>query len=121
MDIFQAIKQRRTTHVFSKKKVSQEVIERSIVAANHAPCHRRNFPWRFISLGRKKRELLCKVQISLKFGDKPIDEFNCNKIKGKILNPSHLLVASQVCTDNKVQKLDPAGIAALNPMRQRHP
>ena len=106
MEINQAIKQRRTIHIFSKKRVPKEVIERSIVAANQAPCHRRTFPWRFTSLGIHKRELLCQLQLSLKFGDKSIDQFNIKKIKDKILNPSHLLVATQVCTDNQVQKLE---------------
>ena len=106
MEIFQAIKQRRTIHIFSKKSVPKDVIERSILAANQAPCHRRTFPWRFTSLGTHKRQLLCQLQLSLKFGDKPIDEFNLKKIKEKILNPSHLLVATQVSTDNQVQKLE---------------
>ena len=106
MEIGQAIKQRRTIHSFSNKKVPKEVIERSIHAANLAPCHRMTFPWRFTSLGIHKRELLFQLQLSLKFGDKPIDEFNCKKIKDKILNPSHLLVATQICTDNQVQKLE---------------
>ena len=106
MELFEAIKQRRTIHSFSKQKVPREVIERSIVAANFAPCHRRTFPWRFTILGINKRELLFQLQLSLKFGDKPIDEFNLQKIKDKILNPSHLLVTTQVCSDNPVQKLE---------------
>ena len=42
----------------------------------------------------------------MKFGDKPIDEFNLQKIKDKFLNPSHLLVTTQVCSDNQVQKFE---------------
>ncbi len=106
MEIAHAIRKRRTFHSFSNRKVAKEVIERSIHAANYAPCHRRTFPWRFTSLGMKKRELLYQLNLSLKFGDKPIDEFNCIKIKEKFLNPSHLIVATQVCTDNQVQKLE---------------
>ena len=106
MEIGQAIKRRRTIHNFSNKRVPQEVIKRSINAANQAPCHRMTFPWRFTSLGIHKRELLCQLQFSLKFGEKPIDEFNSQKIKDTILNPSHLLIATQVCTDNPVQKLE---------------
>ena len=79
MEIAEAIKQRRTIHMFSKKKVPKVVIERSILAANQAPCHRMTFPWRFTSLGIHKRELLCQLQFSLKFGDKLIDEFNLKK------------------------------------------
>ena len=106
MEIAQAIKQRRTIHIFSKTKVPKEVIERSILAANQAPCHRSTFPWRFTSLGMNKRALLCQLQLSLKFGDKPTDESSFKKIRDKMLNPSHLLIATQVCTDNQVQKLE---------------
>ena len=106
MEIAEAIKQRRTIHIFSEKKVPNEVIERSVLAANQAPCHRRTFPWRFTSIGMKKRELLCQLQLSLKFGDKPIDEFNCKKVQEKFLNPSHLLVVTQISTNDKVQKLE---------------
>tara|TARA_B100000579_G_scaffold435669_1_gene459528 strand:+ start:530 stop:1081 length:552 start_codon:yes stop_codon:yes gene_type:complete len=106
MEVAQAIKQRRTIHIYSKKRVPKDVIKRSIVAANQAPCHRRTFPWRFTSLGLNKRKLLCELQLSLKFGDKPIDEFEFKRIKEKFLNPSHLIVATQVCSDDSVQKLE---------------
>ena len=106
MEISQAIQQRRTIHVFSKKKVSKAIIERSIIAANQAPCHKMTFPWRFTSLGMNKRELLCQLMYSLKFGDNTIDEFNYKKIKDKFLNPSHLLVATQLCTEDQIQKLE---------------
>ncbi len=106
MEIAEAIKKRRTLHIFSKKSVPREVIEKSIFAANQAPCHRRTFPWRFTSIGIKKRELLYQLQLTLKFGDKTIDESSLKKIRDKMLNPSHLLIATQVCTDNQVQKLE---------------
>ena len=106
MEITQAIKKRRTIHIFTKKRVPKVVLERAIVAANQAPCHRMTFPWRFTSLGISKRELLFQLLLSLKFGDKQIDEIKFEKIKDKIFNPSHLLVASQVCSDNQVQKLE---------------
>tara|TARA_Y100001968_G_scaffold300069_1_gene311183 strand:+ start:1272 stop:1823 length:552 start_codon:yes stop_codon:yes gene_type:complete len=106
MEIVQAIKKRRTIHTFSNKKVPNEIIQRSIDAANHAPCHKMTFPWRFTSLGMNKRKLLCELQFSLKFGDKPNNESNFQIIKDKILNPSHLLVATQMCSDNQLQKLE---------------
>ena len=106
MDISEAIKKRRTLHIFSKKCVPNEVIEKSLVAANHAPCHKRTFPWRFTSIGLKKRELLYELQLTLKFGNKTIDESVQKKIRDKMLNPSHLLIATQLNTDNQVQKLE---------------
>ena len=104
MELSQAIIKRRTIHVFSKKKVPNYVIERAILAANKAPCHRMTFPWRFTSLGMKRRELLYQLQLSLKFGNNPVDEIISKKIKDKILNPSHLIIATQLFTNNQVQK-----------------
>ena len=104
MELSQAITQRRTIHIFSKKRVSRDIIERSILAANEAPCHRRTFPWRFTSLGMKKRELLYQLQLDLKFSDTPVEEVSSRKIREKYLNPSHLIVATQLFTNNNVQK-----------------
>ena len=104
MEISEAIKKRRTIHIFSKKIVPIEVVEKSIDAANQAPCHRKTFPWRFTRIGIKKRELLYQLQLTLKFGGEPINDSNLKKIRDKMLNPSHLLIASQLLTDNHVQK-----------------
>tara|TARA_Y100001968_G_C19351132_1_gene714691 strand:+ start:129 stop:680 length:552 start_codon:yes stop_codon:yes gene_type:complete len=106
MDVIQAIKERRTIHVFSKKTVPREIIERSIDAANHAPCHRMTFPWRFTSLGMNQRKQLFELQLKLKFGDKQIEAKNVAKIREKILNPSHLIIASQISSENTLQKLE---------------
>ena len=44
--------------------------------------------------------------MSLKFGDKPADEFSIKKIRDKILKPSHLIIATQICIEDQVQKLE---------------
>ena len=104
MEIVEAIRKRRTIHSFSDIRVSQSIIERSIDAANNAPCHRMTFPWRFRSIGLNKRKLLFQLQLQIKFGDQKRDEKREEKTRAKILNPSHLLIASQVFTNNKVQR-----------------
>ena len=106
MEIARAIQKRRTIHIFSKKSVPKEVVERSVVAANQAPCHKKTFPWRFTNIGIKKRELLYQLQLTLKFGEKEIDESSLKRTRNKMFNPSHLLIATQICTDNQVQKLE---------------
>ena len=106
MELVEAIQKRRTIHCFSNRIVPKGVIVRSVHAANLAPCHRATFPWRFTSLGINKRKLLCELQLSLKYGNNPISESNIKKIKDKILNPSHLLLATQVISDDHVQKLE---------------
>ena len=103
MEIMQAIKKRRTIHSFSDTRVPKEIIERSIDAANQAPCHRMTFPWRFTSIGKNKREIILELQLKIKFGDKQISQHNIEKTRAKMLNPSHLLIASQITTNNQVQ------------------
>ena len=106
MKATEAIISRRTIHTFSNEEVPREIIERSIDAANHAPCHRMTFPWRFTNLGKKQRELLFHLQVQIKLGGKSMEGQKVEKIRNKILTPSHLLVASQVSTNNELQKLE---------------
>ena len=105
MDIQEAIRSRRTIHSFSTGKVSEEIIDRAIVSANFAPCHRLSFPWRFTSLNVEKRKLLAELSLDMKFGRREIDQVTKAKVFAKILNPSHLLVASQILTDDLTSKI----------------
>ncbi|MFZ1323343.1 MAG: nitroreductase family protein [Ignavibacteria bacterium] len=55
MDLFDAIKNRRTTNTaFSDKKVSEEHLELLIRMASHSPSHFNSQPWRFIIIDDKK-------------------------------------------------------------------
>ncbi len=112
MDLHEAIKTRRTIHSFSTKQVQETIIERAIDAANQAPCHRHTFPWRFFSIDLKRRELLANLALELKFANRLVDEAIKEKVLQKILNPSHLLVASQVVNpDQKIRLEDYAACA----------
>ena len=110
METLQAIENRRTFHVFNNKKVPEEIVRKSVEAANQAPAHRLTFPWRFTKIGIKKREHLAQLALKIKYGeipaDKKIEEKEIEKEKAKILNPSHLLIASQVSANNPIQKLE---------------
>ena len=106
MDLQEAIKNRRTIHSFNTTKVPEIVIERAIDAANHAPCHRLTFPWRFTSVGKMDRELLAILALQLKFGIQKIESSVEAKINSKIMDPSHLLVASQISTNDPKSKLE---------------
>ena len=66
MDTEEAILRRRTIHSFENKKVSEDLILKGIKAANHAPCHKLTFPWRYYSIGTKKRKQLLELAIELK-------------------------------------------------------
>ncbi len=106
MELQLAIKNRRTIHSFNTLEVPESIIKRAIEAANYAPCHRLTFPWRFTNVKRVEREMLASLQLDLKFPKQVIKEAVKEKIKVKILNPSHLIVASQVITNGQERKLE---------------
>ena len=100
METKEAIFKRRTIHLFDKKKVSESIIENAIEAANQAPCHRLSFPWRFYSVGSKKRNQILELALDIKFKNQTIDDKSKNLFSKKYLNPSHLLLASQVLSED---------------------
>ena len=95
MDAQKAIFMRRTIHSFEKKRVSKNIIKNAIEAANQAPCHKLTYPWRFYSVGEKKRIQILDLAMEIKSKNKQLDDKLKNIIKEKFLNPSHLLIASQ--------------------------
>jgi len=104
MELKKAIFERRTIHLFDSSKVSEEIIEESIIAANQAPCHKLTFPWRFYSIGKEKRNEILKLAIEIKSEKALLDEHSLNLLRKKYLNPSHLLIASQVLNIDQVIK-----------------
>lgn len=55
MNIFEAIRSRRSIKAFTDRPVSREEIERLLEAAVQAPNHRMTQPWRFYVLGPEGR------------------------------------------------------------------
>jgi len=107
MDTKKAIFNRRTIHLFENKKVSENIIRDSIEAANQAPCHRFTFPWRFYSISLKKRLQILDLAIEIKSKKIQINESAENTIREKYLNPSHLLITSQILNKElTIQKED---------------
>ena len=104
MDAKKAIFNRRTIHFFENKKVSENIIRDSIEAANQAPCHRSTFPWRFYSVSLKKRKQILDLAIEIKSKKKRIDKNAENIIKEKYLNPSHLLITSQILNKEPISQ-----------------
>ena len=54
MDVFTAIKERRSCRNFSSEPVSEEALERILEAANWAPSPLNSQPWEFIVVTNKK-------------------------------------------------------------------
>tara|TARA_Y100001968_G_C19449726_1_gene767696 strand:+ start:3792 stop:4340 length:549 start_codon:yes stop_codon:yes gene_type:complete len=106
MQIQEAIVARRTIHSFNSKKVSPQIINRAIRAANYAPCHYLSFPWRFTSLDANKRDMIAELAIKIKFiklGENKKSEEN---IRSKIITSSHLIVVSQIVEDDPKKKIE---------------
>src|SRR5690348_12171987 len=55
MNVFDAIKNRRSIREFTEREVSQSTIEKLLDAAAQAPNHRMTQPWRFYVLGPTAR------------------------------------------------------------------
>ncbi len=106
MNVQDAIKNRRTIHSFNTKLVPEIIIERAIEAANYAPCHLHTFPWRFISIKQEKRQLLANEALDLKFQNHSLDAITKEKVLKKFLNPSHLIIASQVLNADAKRELE---------------
>jgi len=107
MDAKTAIFGRRTVHAFNSKKVPEKLIYDAINAANYAPCHKLTFPWRFYSISTLKRKEILELAIDMKSDKKSLNENSKKIIREKFLNPSHLIVSSQILNKDKfIEKED---------------
>tara|TARA_B100000900_G_C20517562_1_gene690751 strand:- start:382 stop:930 length:549 start_codon:yes stop_codon:yes gene_type:complete len=102
MDAKTAIFERRTIHAFNSKKVDEKLIFDAINAANQAPCHKLTFPWRFYSISSSKRNEILKLAIDIKNSQTLLNENSKKLIRNKFLNPSHLIVSSQILNKDKL-------------------
>jgi nitroreductase len=61
MDVFEAIKGRRTIRSFKRDRIPQEVLDQVFEAAMWAPSHGNVQPWEFVLVGPEAREKLLKI------------------------------------------------------------
>ena len=94
--VFDAIVARRTAHSFRTEPIPEDGMVRALEAANHAPCHRLTFPWRFIRVGARTRTALAEVAVAIKAAKRAVTAEEATRVAAKILDPPELLVACQV-------------------------
>ena len=117
MDLLTTIGSRRTIHKYIDKKVEEKIIKEALMAANLAPCHRLTFPWRFTGIKNKTRIKMAKYFAKNKLSD---SDYNNSELRNlhekKFLEPSHLIIASQVLSkDERTRKEDYAACScAIN-------
>ena len=102
MNVNPIFEQRRTVHEFKKQKVNDDIIDRALIAANLAPCHKLTFPWRYRDISVEKRKRIFEISLKLKSQKIKLSTSAETRLCGKMMNPSHMIVASQIKSSNPV-------------------
>ena len=102
MDVNPIFEQRRTVHKFKKEKVNDDIIDRALIAANLAPCHKLTFPWRYRDISVEKRNRIFEICLKLKSKKIKLSTSAETRLYDKMMNPSHMIVASQIKSSNPV-------------------
>ena len=102
MGVNPIFEQRRTGHDFKKQKVNDDIIDRALIAANLAPCHKLTFPWRYRDISVEKRKRIFEISFKLKSQKIKLSTSAETRLYDKMMNPSHMIVASQIKSSNPV-------------------
>ncbi len=95
---------RQTTHLFTTDSVDAAVIDRALLAAHHAPCHKLTWPWRFAVVGPDTRSQLADVAVRLKSTKGPLSPQQIAKIHNKVQAAGALIVVSQVLASDAFRR-----------------
>ncbi|MCH2162127.1 MAG: nitroreductase family protein [Phycisphaerales bacterium] len=87
---------RRTAHHYRSEPLPPGALERALLAANHAPCHKHTFPWRFTVIGPEARGFLANLSVEIKAAERSLSPEDAQRVRQKILAPPELVVASQL-------------------------
>jgi nitroreductase len=117
MDIFEAIKARRSMGLVKDEPVPKDVIEKILEAGNWAPSHHQTEPWRFYVLTGSGRNLLggALVEIAKENMESPESEESKEKLEktgGKPLRAPLIIAVAVEPNDNpKVIEIEEYGAA----------
>ncbi|MGD6801780.1 nitroreductase [Rossellomorea vietnamensis] len=106
MDIFEAIRTRRSMGLVKDEPVPEEVIHQLLEAGSWAPSHYRTEPWRFFVLTGEGRKPLGSVlaEIAKESMDDPSSETNQKKLEKTLVKPYRapliITVAVEPSTDH---------------------
>lgn len=112
MDIFEAIRTRRTIGKVKDDKVEKKLIETILEAGNWAPSHHRTEPWRYFVLTGEGRRPLGRTlsEIAKESMDDPESEENRMKLKNAEKKPFRapviIAVAVEPTVNEKVIELE---------------
>ncbi len=112
MDIFEAIKNRRSIGKVKQDAIPKEYIEKILEAATYAPNHHRTEPWRFFVVEGAARERLGEVFATIvteQESDHQSDEFQVKLAKAKrnpLRAPIIIAVGVEPSSEKKVIRLE---------------
>ena len=106
MQVDEAIRKRRTIHLFEDRLVDENLIIKAINSANFAPCHKLSFPWRFIDVSNPVRKLIIDQVIKIKSIKRKLDDNEISNINSKYLKPSHLIILVQSLVNSPGSRLE---------------
>lgn len=112
MDAHAALLGRRTVAAFTDEVVPDDVLDRALVAAHHAPNHRLTWPWRLLILGPATRARLAEIAVNLKSAQAPLAPETADAIRRGFSTPGALIgVARRLHPDAAVQREDLQAVA----------
>ena len=112
MSIYDLLISRRTIHQYQTHPAVTELLFKALEVAVHAPNHHHTQPWRFTIVGEKVRKELMGLAQKIKSETKELSPGELKALTHKFMNPSHLIILSQVKSIDPLQsKEDYAAIA----------
>ena len=96
LNAYDSIIARRTAHTYRNLSVDHRSMERALHAANHAPCHKLTFPWRFIRVGPQGRAATAQLAVRIKAEQRPLSAEDAKRVHDKTMAPPELVVACQI-------------------------
>lgn len=121
-EVQDVLNSRRTVYKFTKQEVEQHKIDKALLAASNAPCHKHTHPWKFFIMGENIRQELIPTitklaqEKSQKNNSKDLAKDVQRALNKIILPPVIIAVASKKTpNDNFREKEDyAASVCALH-------
>ena len=99
------INSRRSIYRFSDREISQDILDKALLAASNAPCHKHTHPWKFYVIGQGSRQRLVPTisrLAAVKSAKKNSETVDADRVRaiGKITQPPLLIAVTSKKSEN---------------------
>jgi len=112
MNLETLFRDRRTIHWYRPDPLPDGALERALVAANWAPCHKLTFPWRFLRMGPETRALVEQVAVRVKLGDDRTPR-KLERLYKRWRGPAEMLAVVQVVSPDPAREREDYAALAM--------